>query len=95
MLARSAYQPANPRAEQKPLAGTTPFQAEPVRKTVKSSPAVQIELSDAARAALLGLQEISPAAASGLKSSNLSEARPPPPQPNLYVPPGANLNLSV
>jgi len=94
MLARSAYQPASQRAEHKPQAASTPFQVEPARKTVKSSPAVQIELSDAARSALLGLQEIA-APPPKLNSSMEPGPRTVPQQAKPYVSPGATLNLSV
>ncbi|VAV99875.1 hypothetical protein MNBD_ALPHA04-572 [hydrothermal vent metagenome] len=91
MLARTAYRPVGQAmgqpGGQNLKAEATPFQAEPVRRTVKTSPSVQIELSDAARSALLGLQEIAAAPAPKQKS--------PPPMTNTYVQPGARLNLSV
>lgn len=95
ILARSAYQPANPRAGQKPSAEAKPFQPEPVRQTIKASPAVQIELSDAARAVLLGLQEVAAAPASDRRPPPASKSPGRPFTSQTYVAPGSNLNLSV
>lgn len=93
MLARTAYQPAGQPGGQKPQAQGTSFQAEPVRQTVKASPAVRVELSDAARSALLGLQEIAVAPPPDLMQGAPRQEAPP--MANSYVQPGSRLNLSI
>lgn len=66
MLARSAYRTPGPQArDDKPG-----FREELARQTVKDTPAVSIELSDAARSALLALQEIAAAPAENQAAPN-------------------------
>jgi len=70
MLARTAYRAPGPQErDDKPG-----FREELARQTVKTTPAVSIELSDAARSALLALQEISAARSEAKASANLDPA---------------------
>ena len=90
MLARTAYRPAS----SSPLAGQAAgagFRTEVPRQTVKANPAVRVELSDAARSALLGLQEIA-LAPPELFSLDEGDERP---TLRPYEAPGSRVNLSV
>lgn len=87
MLARSAYRPA----EKPGPANDARFQPEPERQTVAATPAVRVELSAAARSALLALQEVAAPAPAASAWPN----RPPSAPPVPAEPPGSRLNLSV